>query len=69
LSNKPYDTKSDIFASGVILYLLLTGCTPFFGENTSEIVEKNQNANVCYDFKEIGIRTSPEALDLLKKML
>jgi serine/threonine protein kinase len=50
LANKPYDTKSDIFAAGVITYLLLTGCTPFFGANTEEIVEKNQNADVCYDF-------------------
>ena len=39
--DKPYDTKSDMFACGVILYLLLTGCTPFYGDNTQEIVNKN----------------------------
>ena len=41
LKDKPYDSQADMFGAGVILYLLLTGCTPFFGEDTGEIVEKN----------------------------
>jgi hypothetical protein len=48
----------------VYKYLLfrLTGCTPFFGEDTEEIVSKNTLANVCFDFSEINISISKEGL-------
>ena len=65
LKDRNYDTKADIFGAGVILYLLycyllrLTGCTPFFGENTAEIVERNQSAIVQYDFSSINIKITP----------
>lgn len=38
----------------------LTGCTPFFGDNTEEIVDKNTMAIICFDFKEIGVTVSAE---------
>jgi serine/threonine protein kinase len=54
----------------------LTGCTPFFGDDLDEIIQKNTNATVCYEFQEIGIKVSNngiyfkiKALDLMKKLL
>ena len=42
----------------------LTGCTPFFGDDTEEIVDKNTAAVVCYDFKEIDVTVSNEGKGL-----
>ena len=69
LKDLHYDSKADIFGAGVILYLLLTGCTPFFGEDTSEIVEKNQSAVVCWDFTELKLHISASAVELMKLMM
>jgi len=43
LEDKPYDLKVDVFSVGVILYILLTGCSAFNGKNYSEIILKNKN--------------------------
>ena len=54
----------------------MTGCTPFFGDDLDEIIQKNTTATVCYEFQEIGIKISNNgiyfifiALDLMKKLL
>ncbi len=41
---KPTDQRSDIFSLGVMLYEMLTGQTPFVGENISTIMYQTLNA-------------------------
>lgn len=50
LSGKVYDTKSDVFSLGVIMYQVLSGCSPFFGESIDEIVRLNTAAIVYFNF-------------------
>lgn len=39
-----YDSKCDIWSSGVILYVILCGYPPFYGENEKEILTEIKNA-------------------------
>jgi len=43
LADEPYDCKVDVFSAGVILYILLTGCSVFSGNSYDEIIHKNKN--------------------------
>ena len=63
-----YDEKCDIWSCGVILYILLCGYTPFFGEKDEEIYEQVLKGE--YDFpKEEWDNVSQEAKNLIKKMI
>ena len=48
--NKKYDEKCDIWSCGVILYILLCGYPPFYGNNDKEIKEKILSGKL--EFKE-----------------
>lgn len=52
LEDKKYNYKCDVFSAGVILYILLTGCSPFFGKNYQEILSRNRKGEVSYNFSE-----------------
>ena len=48
--NSGYENKVDEFSAGVILYVLLCGYEPFYGETEKELIEENKKAVV--DFPE-----------------
>ena len=57
------DERSDIWAAGVILYIMLTGNAPFIGNNDAEIMKAINKKKALYpeeSFKNI----SDEAKDL-----
>lgn len=66
LEDKKYDRKVDIFSSGVILYILLTGCSPFYGKSYNEILSKNKHCIVNYSFQEINLKLSENGNSLFK---
>ncbi|CAI5713886.1 unnamed protein product [Peronospora farinosa] len=67
LSQKPqYGMEADWWSYGVLLYEMLTGSTPFFDANISQMYKKIQTADVKYE------RYPPiddDAIDLLQKLL
>ena len=63
-----YDEKCDIWACGVILYILLCGYPPFTGSNDKEVY--NIITQVKYDFNQPTWKNvSKYAKDLIKNML
>ena len=63
-----YDEKCDIWACGVILYILLAGNPPFSGNTDKEVY--NLITQIKYDFdKEKWKNISKYAKDLIKNML
>lgn len=46
---KQYSYSCDLWSAGVILYIMLAGYPPFYGENDIEVFEKV--INMSYDFE------------------
>lgn len=68
LMGREYDEKIDVWSCGVILYVMLSGTTPFHGKNAKEIFEAVLRGNLRFPTK-IFRTVSPEAKDLLRKMI
>jgi len=63
-----YDQSSDIWSCGVIMYVLLCGYPPFFGENDADVLAKVRLGNFSFnvsDWKNI----SEDAKNLIRMML
>ena len=63
-----YDEKCDIWACGVIFYILLCGYPPFNGETDDEIYEAVLSGKFQCPEEDWG-QVSQDAKDLIKKML
>jgi serine/threonine protein kinase len=63
-----YDEKSDEWACGVLMYILLCGQPPFIGDYEEEIFEKIKSCE--YDFSHPAFKkVSKNCKDLIKKLL
>ncbi len=68
-----YDEKVDIWAVGVITFLLLSGDAPFGGccegENAVDIRRRILNADFAFEPKEYWVHVSPQAKEFISKLL
>eukprot|EP00826_Nyctotherus_ovalis_P043198 TRINITY_DN4522_c0_g2_i3.p2 TRINITY_DN4522_c0_g2~~TRINITY_DN4522_c0_g2_i3.p2 ORF type:complete len:231 (-),score=52.83 TRINITY_DN4522_c0_g2_i3:517-1209(-) len=68
LQKMGYNLKADLYSCGVLMYMLLTGISPFVAPKVESIIEKNQLGEVQYP-KDIQKIVSREALDLVESLL
>ncbi|KAL8036466.1 hypothetical protein ABFS82_12G157900 [Erythranthe guttata] len=65
---KRYGPEADVWSAGVIIYILLSGVPPFWGESEQEIFEEVLNGDVDFT-SDPWPKISESAKDLVKKML
>ncbi|RVX05662.1 Phosphoenolpyruvate carboxylase kinase 1 [Vitis vinifera] len=68
LSGIEYTEKVDVWSAGVILYVMLAGVPPFYGDSAAEIFEAVLRGNLRFPTR-IFRTVSPAAKDLLRKMI
>mmetsp|Transcript_17960 Transcript_17960/g.20447 ORF Transcript_17960/g.20447 Transcript_17960/m.20447 type:complete len:911 (+) Transcript_17960:197-2929(+) len=66
--NSGYENKVDTFSAGVILYVLLCGYEPFYGETEKQLIQENKRAHVEFP-EEDWQSVSVEGRDLVEKLL
>lgn len=63
----PYSTNCDVFSVGVLFYIMMSGHSPFEGQNAKEILSMNKVCKI--DMFLPGLTKDKHAHDLLFKML
>jgi calcium-dependent protein kinase len=65
---KDYNNLCDMWSAGVMLYVLLSGYPPFYGESDREILDAVMEGE--YDFDdEVWDNVSDDGKDVVKKLL
>jgi serine/threonine protein kinase len=65
----PYSEKVDVWSLGIVFYVVLCGCPPFFGETEMTILKRIKRGAYKFNPPEIWANISEEAKDLVKEML
>jgi len=68
LNHEGYTERCDIWSCGVILYIMLSGYSPFEGQKSSEIFEEVKKGEFDFD-KPVWNTISHSAKRLIKKMM
>jgi serine/threonine protein kinase len=68
LLGRDYTEKVDVWSCGVILYIMLSGIPPFYGDSAAEIFEAVIRGNLRFPSR-IFRSVSSGAKDLLRKMI
>ncbi|KAF7805235.1 phosphoenolpyruvate carboxylase kinase [Senna tora] len=68
LLGRDYNEKVDVWSSGVILYIMLSGTPPFYGESAQDIFEAVLRANLRFPSR-LFRSVSSAAKDLMRKMI
>ncbi len=67
--NKKYNSKCDIWSTGIIMYQLIYGCVPFDGKDKEEVINNILNKDINFDINNNIKNFSDECFNLLKHML
>lgn len=68
LRDEGYNTKSDIFGLGSLLFNLITGRFLFNGKTADEVIRKNYECDLSYIYKYLSDK-SIQLVDLIEGML
>lgn len=68
LAGSDYCEKVDVWSAGVVLYIMLAGFPPFYGDSAVEIFDAVLRANLRFPARVFG-SVSSAAKDLLRRML
>lgn len=63
-----YDVSCDMWSAGCMLYILLCGYPPFYGDDNAEILVMVQKGEFDFDGEEWD-EVSADARDLIKKLI
>eukprot|EP00168_Porphyra_purpurea_P015708 TRINITY_DN488_c0_g1_i1.p2 TRINITY_DN488_c0_g1~~TRINITY_DN488_c0_g1_i1.p2 ORF type:complete len:213 (-),score=75.44 TRINITY_DN488_c0_g1_i1:873-1511(-) len=68
VKREPYGPAVDMWACGVVLYIMLSGKMPFFGRNDAECLKRTAEGKYSFPPREWS-RISAEAVSLVKALL